>query len=73
MVLHDGETFITKEAPAMLKGLDEQIKVIIVLVIVVRSGTTLSSNFRSYSFYYCSMNECENLEFDPKFEFIFRP
>ena len=27
MVLHDGETFITKEAPAMLQGLDEQIKV----------------------------------------------
>ncbi|XP_063678500.1 dynein heavy chain domain-containing protein 1-like [Bolinopsis microptera] len=26
MVLHDGETFITKEAPAMLQGLDEQIK-----------------------------------------------
>ena len=29
MVLHDGETFINKEAPAMLQGLDEQIKVII--------------------------------------------
>ena len=28
MVLHDGETFINKEAPAMLQGLDEQIKVI---------------------------------------------
>ena len=27
MVLHDGETFINKEAPAMLQGLDEQIKV----------------------------------------------
>lgn len=28
MVLHDGETFINKEAPDMLQGLDEQIKVI---------------------------------------------
>ena len=27
MVLQDGETFINKEAPAMLQGLDEQIKV----------------------------------------------
>ena len=27
MVLHDGETFINKEAPSMLEGLEEQIKV----------------------------------------------